>query len=186
MSVEQVVSADPLTRAAFEAFVRHGYKRTTMADVADAAGMSRPALYLRVKGKDDLLRLVAGALLHSSLERARTAAAGSGPVAARAEAVLAAKLSLTQDLAEQSGHAAELLDHYHRLAPDMSSAYTADLHAILSTVLAGSGAPDELCATVATALISTVRGLELDLSTEDSHQVLHDLVATIAAGLASH
>src|SRR5947207_879923 len=46
-----------------------------MADVAEAAGMSRPALYLRVTNKEALLHLVADALLAVSLDTARRAGA---------------------------------------------------------------------------------------------------------------
>ena len=42
--------------AAFNTFVSYGFKRTTMADIADAAGMSRPALYLLFKNKTDIFR----------------------------------------------------------------------------------------------------------------------------------
>ncbi|WP_103340034.1 SDR family NAD(P)-dependent oxidoreductase [Amycolatopsis sp. CA-126428] len=66
---------DPIETAAFTAFAKFGFRRTTMADVAEAAQMSRPALYLRVKNKDQLLELVAARLLARSLARARAAAA---------------------------------------------------------------------------------------------------------------
>ena len=38
--------------AAAEQFMRYGFQRTTMADIARAAGMSRPALYLLFPGKE--------------------------------------------------------------------------------------------------------------------------------------
>ena len=44
--------------AAREVFLRYGYSRTTMADVAKAAGMSRPALYLLFPGKEHVYSAV--------------------------------------------------------------------------------------------------------------------------------
>ena len=44
--------------AAREVFLRYGYSRTTMADVAKAAGMSRPSLYLLYPGKEQLYSAV--------------------------------------------------------------------------------------------------------------------------------
>src|SRR3954463_15785164 len=108
MSVRDAVAGDPLLAAGFDAFARHGFKRTTMGDIAEAAGMSRPALYLRVKGKEDVLRAVGAALLASSITRARAAANRRGAVGARVVAVLEAKLGLTLGLAERSEHALEL------------------------------------------------------------------------------
>ena len=35
-------------------FLRYGYKRVTMSDIAEAAGMSRAALYLGFKNKEDV------------------------------------------------------------------------------------------------------------------------------------
>jgi len=41
---------------AFDVVTRYGFKRTTMDDLAKAAGMSRPALYLLYKNKTDVYR----------------------------------------------------------------------------------------------------------------------------------
>jgi AcrR family transcriptional regulator len=44
--------------AARSVFIRHGYRRVTMGDIADAAGISRAALYLAFSKKEDLFRAV--------------------------------------------------------------------------------------------------------------------------------
>lgn len=41
--------------AAADLIIRHGYDKTTMGDVADAVGISRPLVYIHFKSKDDLL-----------------------------------------------------------------------------------------------------------------------------------
>ncbi len=51
-------TAESIVAAARACFERYGVHRTRMADVAAAAGISRPALYLRVPGRDELLKLV--------------------------------------------------------------------------------------------------------------------------------
>ncbi len=56
--------ADRLTRsaeiveAATGVFLRYGFSRTTMGDIASAAGISRPALYLVFPSKDDVFAAV--------------------------------------------------------------------------------------------------------------------------------
>lgn len=41
--------------ATTDLIIRHGYDKTTMGDVADAVGISRPLVYVHFKSKDDLL-----------------------------------------------------------------------------------------------------------------------------------
>lgn len=52
--------------SAREVFLRYGFTRTTMADVAKAAGISRPALYLLFPGKEH----VYSAVIHKMNEEA--------------------------------------------------------------------------------------------------------------------
>src|SRR5690606_7833946 len=44
--------------AAQKLFFRHGFKRVTMNDIADAAAMSRPALYLVFPNKEEIFKAV--------------------------------------------------------------------------------------------------------------------------------
>jgi AcrR family transcriptional regulator len=47
-----------IVRAATDVFLRYGFTRTTMGDLAGAARISRPALYLVFPGKEDLFAAV--------------------------------------------------------------------------------------------------------------------------------
>ena len=51
-------------------FFRYGYARTTMADLASAAGLSRPALYLVFPGKAEVFQAVVEWLSEHLLKRA--------------------------------------------------------------------------------------------------------------------
>ncbi len=184
MSVRTALAADPLLGAAFDSFARYGFKRTTMADVAAGAGMSRPAVYLRVANKDELLCQVAAALLADSLERARAAAAANAPAAARLDGVLQAKLDMTLDLAAHSAHAVELLDAYHRLAAAESVSYIAEVRELAAGVLRDAGADPARCADLAAALIAAVVGLEAELGEPGTaRRLLTELATTTVAGL---
>ena len=44
--------------AARQVFMRYGYRRVTMGDIADAAKMSRPALYLVIPSKEEIFTAV--------------------------------------------------------------------------------------------------------------------------------
>lgn len=47
---------DAVLSAARDTFLRYGYKRVTMKDLAEAAGISRPALYLVFSSKEDVFK----------------------------------------------------------------------------------------------------------------------------------
>ena len=65
-------SRQPATvTAATDVFLRYGYNRTTMAELAAAAGLSRPTLYETFPSKDDLFAAVIHNLSQQAIERYR-------------------------------------------------------------------------------------------------------------------
>ncbi|MBE7209850.1 MAG: TetR/AcrR family transcriptional regulator [Gluconacetobacter diazotrophicus] len=65
--------------AAVDVFLRYGYARTTMGDIAAGAGISRPTLYDAFPGKEDVFAAAVEALdaqsyaeMHAALPRHRT------------------------------------------------------------------------------------------------------------------
>lgn len=179
MSASRVLD-DPLLDAAFHAFARYGYRRTTMGDVAEAAGMSRPAVYLRVANKGELLTAVARALLDAALAESERIAAGSGPVADRVHAILATKQETVLLLAARSEHAVELLAEYARQDPGDAAVHTERLEALVARVL-----DVERAAEVAALLTRCTAGLEADLHTPElARRRLRLLVELVVGGLA--
>lgn len=184
MSVRDVVAEDPVLAGGFDAFARHGFTRTTMSDIAAAAGMSRPALYLRVKDKEGVLRALGAALLSDSITRARGAAVRNGTVVARVVGILETRLGLALGLAERSEHALELLGEYRRVATAEAARYDAEVQQLATRVLFSTGADVGLCADIAVALVYTVHGMENEL--DDAHrarELLTALVDTTVSGL---
>jgi AcrR family transcriptional regulator len=64
-----------VVRAATDVFLRYGFARTTMGDLAQAAGMSRPALYLVFPSKDEVFSAVIRTMSHQALSELRSALA---------------------------------------------------------------------------------------------------------------
>jgi AcrR family transcriptional regulator len=62
---------ESIVAAASEVFLRYGYARTTMGDLADVAKLSRPALYLTFPSKDDIFAAVIESLSEKSLAEFR-------------------------------------------------------------------------------------------------------------------
>jgi AcrR family transcriptional regulator len=59
MSNNKLASAEkrqPILSAALEVFFKYGYKRVTMNEIAEAAGISRPGLYLHFSSKEEVFR----------------------------------------------------------------------------------------------------------------------------------
>lgn len=59
--------------AALDVFARHGYRKTSMDDVARAADISRPGLYFLFSSKPELFRATVEHALDDSVESARRA-----------------------------------------------------------------------------------------------------------------
>lgn len=98
-----------ILKAAFECFARYGLRRTSMADIAKGAGMSRPALYLHYAGKDDIFNALVRAHLSRSEAEVTRVLATAGPPA---ETVLAVFHAIDGDAAEamlSSPHADEIV-----------------------------------------------------------------------------
>ena len=53
-----IAKRDKVLAAARGIFLRYGFKRVTMNDIAEAASISRPALYLVFESKEEIFKSV--------------------------------------------------------------------------------------------------------------------------------
>lgn len=96
--------------AAADVFARYGFQRTAMNDIATAAGVSRPALYLMFQNKDDLFRQLAQHRQGEAINAAEAELAGQGPFGERLTRAVMAYERLYYEPVSQSPHGAELMD----------------------------------------------------------------------------
>lgn len=127
VALEAETPADPkrvrIIEGAIKVFLAYGFARTTMDDIARAAEVSRPALYLVFKNKTDIYRAIASMMLEQSIETARTALASDGPFAQRVmRAIRDSLISMMQPF-QQSPHGGEILDMKNNLAADVIIAW---------------------------------------------------------------
>lgn len=96
--------------AAFDMFRQYGFRRTSMEDIAQAAAMSRAALYLHFRSKEDIFRSL-GQYYYDSTAKAVSAvlSAGHPPAQALAAAFAAQGGEIAQALLS-SPHGAEFMD----------------------------------------------------------------------------
>jgi AcrR family transcriptional regulator len=182
--------------AALELFGRYGYRRTSIDDIARAAGVAKGTVYLYVENKEALFRTLAKARLDGVLANARAAAAArGGDVAGRLLAILDAKFGFFHDLLRRSPHASELLDSTSRLCADVFAAGDTAYLSLLTKAVSdavrrrelaprrhGLGAED-----VARLLLAGAHGVDADparlLSSEEHGKRLDALVRVVVDGL---
>lgn len=123
--------------AAFEVFGAYGYKRTSMEDIAKAAGMSRAALYLHYRNKQDIFRAMVVDYFDATESRMRAALQpGTAPVPAL-RAAFAAKMGRELQALMESPHGEELLDANQSACPDLVRDGDARLAAVLADWISG-------------------------------------------------
>lgn len=129
-----------------------------MADVAAAASMSRPALYLLFCGKEEVFRAVAESLLADAAVAAELAwPEDADPVQGLSAAILAKDLPIHQ-LCHASAHAEEILAVAASLTADLHQASTARFESLLARRLAEAGRSD--AAGLARMLVNAATGLK--------------------------
>jgi AcrR family transcriptional regulator len=112
---------------ALKMFLAYGFSRTTMDDIARAAEVSRPALYLLFRNKTDIYRALASILLEGSCAKAKAALATGKPLGERMWlAIDTAIISVMAEISE-SPHGAEILDMKGSLAGDVVEAWRSTL-----------------------------------------------------------
>ncbi|MER6632363.1 helix-turn-helix domain-containing protein [Streptomyces sp. NPDC000987] len=160
MSKDERVEA--VLDAAYTCFTRHGVRRTTMDDIARAAGMSRPAVYQHVRNKEDAFHRLVERMLDDALEATRQALAQGGEPAPRILGALRPKLEMVMRVWHDSpAHAAELLAVDARLSGELLAHYDETMRGLLRDALRHSGlGPDS--AETAELLLALTRGLEAD------------------------
>jgi len=113
-------SRERILSASFKLFGRYGFKRTSMEDIASEAGLSRAALYLQFRNKEDIFRELASDLHEESLSQAEAALGTDGPLSDRLRAAVEAKTLRMIEIGHHSPHGSELTDEKNRLCGDLA------------------------------------------------------------------
>ncbi len=120
---------------AFAVFLRYGFQRTTMDDVAKECGVSRPALYLLFKNKTDIFQALASVMFEKMNAGAQRALSGEGSLEERMYSCLRLGiLDATEELIA-SPHGAELMDMKHAISADVYGSWRRNMHDLVSKAL---------------------------------------------------
>ncbi|MEQ8315026.1 MAG: helix-turn-helix domain-containing protein [Gammaproteobacteria bacterium] len=116
-------------------FAQYGFRRTTMNDIAEAAGISRPALYLMFDNKEHLFHELAAYRINLALAASEAVLKSEGSVADRfIDALMVFEKTYTEPVAN-SPHGEELIDVNMSLASDVMNKGYASLVSSLAKLL---------------------------------------------------
>ena len=124
-----------ILEAALGAFVRYGFRRVTMGDIAQKAGMSRPALYLAFPNKEAIFRAVLADFVARLDEEARAGLDEHETVADKLGFVLEVWTVRPFELIRDTPDAKELTDCSHEFASDVVEDSRRRFEAALAGVL---------------------------------------------------
>ena len=145
-------------------FLRYGYRRTTMGDLATAAGISRPALYLLFCNKERVFEATLRQLAANLLEEIRAGIAG--PRGPAEKLWLAFELWAVRPFALMLGSpdAKDLVSCGYEFAQEAMEQSQADFEALLRTVLESipdaRSTPSPSLAQIAHLLAASVHGFK--------------------------
>ena len=154
--------------AAAAVFARYGFKRTSMEDIAKAAGISRAAIYLHYRSKQDVFRSLVQGYFEIAEGRMRAALRpGLAPEAAL-EAAFNAKLGPEMRPLIESPHGKELIDANFATAADIVEAAEARLGGLIADWLTAEDAAGRLtlapidgdAPTLARTMVAALGGLK--------------------------
>ncbi|NJM83522.1 MAG: TetR/AcrR family transcriptional regulator [Tabrizicola sp.] len=146
--------------AAFRMFGTYGLRRTTMDDIAKAAGLSRGALYVHFRNKEDIFRSLAEQhFAEVTGEVARELETPGRDVATTLLAAFVAKDGRFMDIVLETPHGREILDAGLSLSKDFAAPGEARIIAAFAAYFAPLhpspeiGPPEALAQTVMDGLV---------------------------------
>jgi len=96
--------------AAATLFAQYGFRRTSLSEIAEAAGISRPTLYQLFDNKEVLFRQLANHRQDQAIEQAVAELAGDAPLAERITRAILAYERIYYEPVAGSPHGAEFMD----------------------------------------------------------------------------
>lgn len=174
--------------AAWSVFLKYGYKRVTMGDIAEAAGISRPALYLIFNKKEDVFRAVIRNSGNQRLEEIRQSIASAKSEKEKLKIAFEIWTVKPFDMLLKSEEAEELLDCGFEFArEDLEEGYAAFesiLVPILQPLLAGAPVKKLSAKQIAHVLASSSRGFKQTCKNSSEYRDMIDQLMTLTlAGL---
>lgn len=176
--------------AAEAVFLRYGFRRVTMGDIATAAGISRPALYLHFCNKENLFQEVLRTFAGQSLSDLREGLSTRPSPEAQLRFAFEIWAVRPFGLLTATPDAKELIDcgfEFAREAIEQGSrAFEAEVAAILAPLCAAAASEAAAPETIARILTRAVHGFkQTATSVEELRALIDGLLSMVLASLTS-
>lgn len=166
MEVAEPTTSQVALQAAYRCFCRLGLGRTSMSDIVEESGLSRPTIYKYLGSTRQAFRNLIEARLEAALANAATAAEAVSSAELKVLGILGAKLDLAITLwADAPFRAFELLSTAGAETPELVANYMDGLQGLLISAL--QPAMPDGAREVADVLLTFTRGLEDELTDPD-------------------
>ncbi len=179
---------DTIIAAARQVFMRYGFRRTTMGDIAEAAGMSRAALYLVYPSKEDVLTAVVTRMFGAMLDEIREGLGRCATVEEQLTFALDVWCVTGFELVQASPDAKDLYDSSYQFAAEVMATATTDFVALVADILDPLVRQQTTVALssvqIAKVLVSAVPGFKGSVTTTEQFRALiARLIAIVLASL---
>jgi AcrR family transcriptional regulator len=180
--------------AAFDVFMNYGFRKTSMDDIARAAGMSRPALYQFFRNKTEIFRAASLSILESVGREARAAFTTEKPFAERLYDSLDRSILTLHRKIESTPHGAELMGVNEEVAGDIEEKWCDQMIDAIAAGIAEAEAAGEIALkpvgvdarAVATIVMQSMEGMKAKyLRGEPIEDDVRNMVAFIAGALTA-
>jgi AcrR family transcriptional regulator len=139
-----MITEDRRTRIvepALSVFLRHGFRRVTMADIAREVGVSRPALYLEFQNKEDIFAAAVAHIIDRALDEIRRGLDDGDTLAAQLPFIFEIWTVRPYEMIRSSPDAEGVLETAHGVAREVMDAGNTAFEALLASLLAPYARP---------------------------------------------
>ena len=171
---------------AFEQFARHGFAKSTMTDIAMAAGVSRRALYNHFRTKEDVFKALSERIRTEVHARIVTAVRDHAEPEEKLMAVVHARSGWIYDLLHKSEFAREFINEKHRISGEYARIASEEYERLVIRIMREFGLSPSQAARWARILIRSVNGILEDAeSPTEAEADVTSLVRVCISGLKS-
>lgn len=178
-------TVDALLDGAMQQFTRHGFAKTSMSDIAKAAGVSRTSLYNAFPTKDEVFRALSGRINQRVHADVLSALQRQGAWNERVLEIINARVGWVYELLRASEYGRELINEKNKICGGEVLAANDRFERAIAKLLAANLAAPEDATLLARVLLRSVNGILEGAETKaEAEQGVALLVGVFCAGIA--
>ena len=148
-----------LLDGALKQFNRHGFAKTSMADIAEAAGISRTSLYKHFSSKEDIFKALSERMNARVYDAVMAAFSAESAWDERLLSAINARVSWVYQLLHESEYGREMINEKNRICGGAILAANDRFHGLVARLIADQVKDEGRADTLASVLIQSVNGI---------------------------